>query len=173
VTWLFERDDGYADCGLQTGGQRTTCADSPQMYNSWNRQWCYLGDGGDGASIRRFRYAIKPIALAFPLGVYVFMTVVLQWLFYLWHSTLRYIYITGLIATNFLHVLHVSACGLSPCKNGGTCDDHFYDGTYTCHCPLQYTGRNCEKSESMLLYMVSCANYRLTLLLVRIDYLTL
>ena len=40
----------------------------------------------------------------------------------------------------------VRKCAVNPCENGGTCQEHFFNGTYSCGClPQQYTGRNCEK----------------------------
>ncbi len=44
-------------------------------------------------------------------------------------------------------VCNKSACSPSPCLNGGSCDILPGDPTglsYTCSCPLGFTGLNCE-----------------------------
>lgn len=35
-------------------------------------------------------------------------------------------------------------CHSHPCLNGGICTDD-QDSGHTCHCPLGFTGHNCEK----------------------------
>ncbi|VDI36495.1 Hypothetical predicted protein [Mytilus galloprovincialis] len=41
-------------------------------------------------------------------------------------------------------------CHSSPCLNGGTCTDYQKAG-YTCHCPLGFTGKNCEQDPVVLI----------------------
>uniref|UniRef100_A0A8D0GJF0 Hyaluronan binding protein 2 n=1 Tax=Sphenodon punctatus TaxID=8508 RepID=A0A8D0GJF0_SPHPU len=36
-------------------------------------------------------------------------------------------------------------CQSKPCKNGGVCEQH--KESYTCHCPMPYTGTKCEKGK--------------------------
>lgn len=37
----------------------------------------------------------------------------------------------------------INPCSSAPCVNGGTCLRR--DSSYTCACPLNYSGNNCEK----------------------------
>ena len=38
---------------------------------------------------------------------------------------------------------NIDDCDPNPCQNGGTCTDDVND--YTCSCPKDYSGKNCEK----------------------------
>lgn len=61
----------------------------------------------------------------------------------------------------------VNECEKNPCKNGGSCTD--LRANYTCQCPGQYMGRNCqyskwESTSSPLLIKPMCINIRYHLL---------
>ena len=45
---------------------------------------------------------------------------------------------------SFHFVVDIDDCKESPCNNGGKCQDGV--ASYTCICPLGYTGPDCEKS---------------------------
>ena len=51
------------------------------------------------------------------------------------------------IFTSFLYLgSDVNECTASnPCKNGGTCTNTF--GGYTCKCPANHKGKNCEEGQ--------------------------
>ena len=51
--------------------------------------------------------------------------------------------------------IDVDLCENSPCKNGGTCEDH--GSNFTCHCPPGYSGHNCSfKDDTYGRLLVSC-----------------
>ena len=41
--------------------------------------------------------------------------------------------------------LDIDDCKENPCNNGGTCEDGI--ATYTCVCPIGFTGLSCETSK--------------------------
>lgn len=40
--------------------------------------------------------------------------------------------------------VNIDECLWFPCQNGGKCRDHHPPRKYECHCPMGYTGMNCE-----------------------------
>lgn len=61
----------------------------------------------------------------------------------------------------FLALADVNECEKEPCKNGGICTDLV--ANYSCECPGEYMGRNCQYSKccifllfSLLFYDQSC-----------------
>lgn len=51
----------------------------------------------------------------------------------------------------FLFSADVNECERSPCRNGGICTDLV--ANYTCECPGEYMGRNCQYSKFMFLFL--------------------
>ena len=41
-----------------------------------------------------------------------------------------------------IHIVDVIECKSNPCENGGTCTDGV--NSYSCRCPVGYTGSNCQ-----------------------------
>lgn len=39
----------------------------------------------------------------------------------------------------------INECAKNPCKNGGICTD--LEANYTCECPGEFMGRNCQHSK--------------------------
>ena len=54
----------------------------------------------------------------------------------------------------------ISECESEPCQNGGTCDDSAMLDHYSCECPFEYYGDNCETGTALLL-MTICTEERL------------
>ena len=57
----------------------------------------------------------------------------------------NYCLIFRFVSLDFLldYLVDIDDCKESPCNNGGECQDGI--ASYTCICPLGYTGPDCEK----------------------------
>ena len=61
-------------------------------------------------------------------------------------KTHRYIILSrNHLPINYFLNLDIDDCTENPCNNGGTCQDGI--ASYTCVCPLGFTGLDCETSE--------------------------
>lgn len=47
-------------------------------------------------------------------------------------------------------LLDINECEKDPCKNGGICTDQV--ANYSCECPGEYMGRNCQYSKWCFLF---------------------
>ncbi|XP_055334862.1 agrin-like [Paramacrobiotus metropolitanus] len=63
----------------------------------------------------------------------------------------------------------VSACVSSPCKNGGTCEAISKGHQYTCICPHNFTGDQCEKAASVTATDQECKNCQTSAALALMD----
>ena len=48
--------------------------------------------------------------------------------------------------TNLIFCLQ-SPCYTSPCKNNGTCEPNYSNGSFTCHCTEQFSGTYCTEGK--------------------------
>lgn len=52
------------------------------------------------------------------------------------------VFITIFLYKLFNHLSDVDECVLTPCSNGGTCQNTL--GSYLCNCPAGWIGRHCD-----------------------------
>lgn len=60
---------------------------------------------------------------------------------------------THLFFVCFLALLDINECERDPCKNGGICTDLV--ANYSCECPGEYMGRNCQYSKCTFFFPYS------------------
>ncbi len=49
-------------------------------------------------------------------------------------------------------------CESHPCQNGGTCSQSLLPGNYTCECPSEFEGRNCQDVKVRTCAHLPCLN---------------
>lgn len=54
--------------------------------------------------------------------------------------------------------MDLDECLSSPCENGGQCTQTAFPGNYTCDCPDEYEGHNCEELKIKTCAQSPCLN---------------